>query len=74
MSTCTVKPITDKTLCALAEYINEIRGLSKQPYIDGIPQAGSYHIDRVYKAVDLARMSLTPGGTGTFYCSLVSFV
>ena len=57
--------ITDKDLDKLAARINELQGTPLEPYADGKPQANCYHVEHVYGGVNLAKMSGTPGNTGT---------
>lgn len=56
--------ITQKDLETLVSRINRITNSPQQPYVDGKPQAGCYHLYYAYGGVCLHRMSLTPGCSG----------
>ena len=61
----TTKRITDAQLDSVVGRINTLLGMPLTPYIDGIPQAGCYHLEHAYNGVNLVRMSMTTGCTGT---------
>lgn len=74
-TTATMRRITMKDLESTVYRINHLTGMPCQPYIDGKPQAGCFHLSGAYGGWQLHRMSMTPGCTGvstplyTGYCS-----
>lgn len=61
--------ITNKNLDGVCAIINRVTGSPEAPYIDGVCQAGNYHISHAYGGVCLHRMSNTSGGVSDpLYC------
>jgi len=67
--------ITLKDLQRTVDRINDLTGMPGQPYVNGKPQAGCFHLSGAYGGWQLHRMSLNDGCTGvtsplyTGYCS-----
>ena len=55
--------ITDEQLETLVNTINDQLGTPPQPYVDGLPQAGCYHLARDFGLTMLVRLSVLPGST-----------
>jgi hypothetical protein len=54
--------ITDKDLQAVVDMINRMTGNPADPYVDGKPQGGCYHLSHAYGGVALHQMCAA--GTG----------